>query len=286
MKQDSYFILFDSLNEFATWLEKQTVKRKITILQVHHTWKPDYGSFNGKNHFDLLNSMRNSHIKDRKFDDIAQQITTFPDGKLAYSLGRPFDKAPAGIKGANSNGVCVENIGNFDTGGDKISDKQKQTIIGLYAVMAKKFNIPIDTNHIVYHHWYDLNSGKRIPDNIIDKYAGKSSVPGYETKTCPGTAFFGGNTVKAAQDNFIPLIKEYFKREEVKEEIMKNFSKYFTDNVPEWIAVSADKLYDMGILAGKMVDGKRVLDHNAPITRGEIAVLLDRAVDYVMKNKK
>lgn len=285
MKKNDHFLLFDDLTEFKSWLEDQKVTRKITILQVHHTWMPNYKSFNGKNHFELLNSMRNSH-KQRGFDDIAQQITTFPDGKIAYSLGRPFDKAPAGIKGANLTGICIENVGNFDAGGDIMTDIHRTTIIGLYAVLAKKFNIPIDTDHIVYHHWYDLNTGKRIPDSIINKYAGQSAVPGYYTKTCPGTAFFGGNSVKAAQENFIPLIKEYLKREEVKKEIMANFSKYFEDNVPQWIATSADKLYEMGILAGKVENGKRILDHNAPITRGEMAVLLDRAINYVMKNKK
>ena len=46
---------------------------------------------------------------------------------------------------------------------------------------------------IVYHHWYDLDTGKRTNGTG-------------NTKTCPGTAFFGGNTTEAAAANFIPLV--------------------------------------------------------------------------------
>ena len=47
----------------------------------------------------------------------------------------------------------------------------------------------------VYHHWYDLNTGVRTNGTGI-------------TKTCPGTMFFSGNTVAAAEANFIPVIKQ------------------------------------------------------------------------------
>jgi hypothetical protein len=47
-----------------------------------------------------------------------------------------------------------------------------------------------------YHHWYDLNTGKRIAKE------GTGS-----TKTCPGTNFFGGNTVEAFKTGLLPLLK-------------------------------------------------------------------------------
>lgn len=68
--------------------------------------------------------------------------------------------------------------------------------MALNALLYKKFSLPVDTDHIVYHHWYDLNKGTRLN--------GKGA-----TKSCPGTAFFGGNSVQAANLGFIPLIKNW-----------------------------------------------------------------------------
>ncbi|WDU82253.1 SH3 domain-containing protein [Caloramator sp. Dgby_cultured_2] len=59
----------------------------------------------------------------------------------------------------------------------------------------QKFKLTPSTDTIVYHHWYDLNTGKRTN--------GTGS-----TKSCPGTNFFGGNSVEAANKYFIPLIKK------------------------------------------------------------------------------
>src|SRR6187549_1450573 len=100
MKQLEKFLLLD-LKEFENWLTGLVVKRKIKIIQNHHTWIPDYTLFNKSvdTHFPLLKSMEQSHCE-RGFAQIAQNITTFPDGLIA--ICRPFDVIPAGIKGANA----------------------------------------------------------------------------------------------------------------------------------------------------------------------------------------
>ncbi|MBW7474086.1 N-acetylmuramoyl-L-alanine amidase [Paenibacillus oenotherae] len=201
MIKQNNFILFDSREEFRLWLFQQKVARPIYKIQNHHTWIPNYAHCNGKNHFERLEAMRNSHMRDRKFSDIAQQLTTFPDGRIAYSLGRPFDIAPAGIKGANANGICIEHIGNFDYHGDEMSAQHRQTILFINAVLCQRFNLPVHTEHIVYHHWYSASG-----DTVYDLNSGKR-LKGIPAKSCPGTNFFGGNTVSDAQKNFIPHVK-------------------------------------------------------------------------------
>jgi hypothetical protein len=62
----------------------------------------------------MAEGMRTFHMKDRGFSEVAQHITTCPDGKLSMRIGRNFDKTPAGISGANANGVCIENVGDID----------------------------------------------------------------------------------------------------------------------------------------------------------------------------
>ena len=197
MKQQGKFILFEKMDEFTGWLQKYRVTRTINLIQNHHTWLLDYKSFNGENHFQLLAGMEQAH-KERGFAQIAQNLTTFPDGTLAVC--RSINTIPAGIKGANTNGICIENVGNFDAGHDTMNPAHRDTIVALNAALCKKLKLTPGTNTIVYHAWYNLTTGVR--DNDDGSKAGDR-----DHKTCPGTAFFGGNTATAAVQNFIPLIR-------------------------------------------------------------------------------
>ena len=42
MKTQNGFTLIEKISEIKTYLDKQTVTRKITRLQVHNTFLPDY----------------------------------------------------------------------------------------------------------------------------------------------------------------------------------------------------------------------------------------------------
>lgn len=190
-QQEGKFILFD-LDAFASWLSTLNVIRIIHLVQDHHTFIPSYNDFSGNNHFELLKGMEQAHLQ-RGFDEIAQNLTTFPDGTVAAC--RVMDKAPAGIKGANANGICIENLGDFDVGKDNMTPPHRATILRVNALLCRKFKLTPSTDSIVFHHWFDLNTGQRTNG------AGT-------TKTCPGTGFFGGNTVATAQVNFVPLIAD------------------------------------------------------------------------------
>lgn len=193
MQQQGKFLLLTP-KEFAKWLTGLTVTRSIKIIQNHHTWLPNYATFNkSKNHFKILFGMENAHLE-RGFSQIAQNLTTFPDGSIAVC--RSFDEIPAGIKGVNTNGICIEHIGNFDLGKDTMTKAHKSAILEVNALLCVKFKLPVTTTSIVYHHWYDLTTGKRVKDGHKN------------TKSCPGTNFFGGNTIEICQKNFIPEIKK------------------------------------------------------------------------------
>lgn len=187
------FILMSPL-AFYNWLASQSIKRKIVRIQNHHTWKPNYSHFDGDNHFKLAEGMKRSHLK-RGFSDIAQNITIYPDGTIMVC--RPLTKAPAGIYGANTGGICMEHIGNFDEGGDNMTDEQAYSIAYANAVLVKKFGLDINSDTVVYHHWWTAG-GKR--KNGVDA-----------AKSCPGTAFFGGNKVEDAQTNLYPKIMDIYK---------------------------------------------------------------------------
>lgn len=185
--------------EFGAYLAETTFSRKITFIQNHHTWKPSYSYLTeARGELFWLESMRKAHMNERKWSDIGQNITTFPSGNIA--LCRPLDTTPAGIYGANTGGICMEHFGNFDEGQDVMTDAHKNTIVTLNALLCKKFKLQPVKWQIVYHHWFDTKGRKFSEEKINNHQIGN------QQKTCPGTDFFGGNTIADAEANFFPLI--------------------------------------------------------------------------------
>ena len=74
-------------------------------------------------------------------------------------------------------------------------DLQRNCIIRVNALLSQRFNLTPSSTSVVYHHRYDLTTGQRTDGTG-------------NTKTCPGTGFFGDNTVSVAETNFIPLIRQ------------------------------------------------------------------------------
>ena len=192
------------VQEFKDWLSAQKVSRKIKIIQLHHTYSPSYKNFTGNNHEALQRGMRSAHLS-RGFTDIAQQFTIFPDGKIM--TGRSLGTAPAGIYGCNTQGICIECLGNFDIGGDNMTEAQKKAIPAYVKILLDRFSLNARTD-VTYHAWW-TSTGKALGDYILGKSA----------KTCPGTAVFGGNSKVAYEKNLLPLIENYGKEEKALEKI-------------------------------------------------------------------
>lgn len=200
------FLLLEP-SEFKGWLDDQKITRSITKLQVHHTASPNYSTrqmVNGVAQQDVwkcLEGMRTHHLS-LGWSGTGQNITVLEDGRIAISLDRDLNKTPAGIKGANTGALCVEIVGNFDAGGDTMTEAQKQAVLHLYACLALKLGLTVDSTHIVYHAWY-TESGAWLGNY----------KKGESSKTCPGTNFFGaGNTMEAAGKNFYPALKAEIER--------------------------------------------------------------------------
>jgi hypothetical protein len=189
MKTKGQFTLFETLAEFAKFLEKP-IGRTVTHVQNHHTLIPSYDDFDGSNHFKLLDGIKAAHLE-RGFKDIGENLTTFPDGTVAVC--RPFEEDPACAKGANTGSICIENVGNFDKGRDRMKAAHRDCIVEVNALLCRRFKLKVSTDTILYHHWFDLVTGKRT---------GGSG----NTKSCPGTNFFGGNGVGDCKASFLPLI--------------------------------------------------------------------------------
>lgn len=127
----TYGKLFDDASSFLAWLKgKQSAT--ITEVHVHHTYSPSHKDFKN-NYGTLQNGMKRFHVDTRGFQDIAQHITIFPDGKIM--TGRDINVPPASATNYNdsdSDGkhpFMFEMIGNFDKGNDKLEGKQLQSAV-------------------------------------------------------------------------------------------------------------------------------------------------------------
>ncbi|MET1411803.1 N-acetylmuramoyl-L-alanine amidase [Roseibium sp. HPY-6] len=241
MQQKYGFTKF-SPNEFSTWIAKQSISRACVRVQQHHTWKPRYSGFKGSNHFEMQRSMKRYHINNNGWSDIGQHFSIFPDGAIV--TGRPLNRSPACIYNANSRAICIESVGNFDAGGDTMKPAQADAIFSATAALLKKIGLskPSRTN-VVYHHWYDGNGG------LVYTNSGQ--------KSCPGTAFFGGNQLSDFEANFLPRLQA----------IMGAGGGTQPVGLLEWVGVTSDSL---NIRKGPgsnfaMISEQGPLDHGAVV---------------------
>ncbi|NQU85530.1 MAG: SH3 domain-containing protein [Mariniphaga sp.] len=181
-----------TVDEFKEWIENFNVNRIVSHIQQHHTFLPGYAQFTDNNHFNMQNGMKNHHVTNNGWSDIGQHFSIFPDGIIL--TGRSLERSPACIKGNNANAVCIENVGNFDTGKDEMNEVQKDAILEVTAALCAKFHITANTDNILYHHWFNLATGER------NNGSGSN-------KNCPGSNFFNGNKVADSEVNFIPLVQ-------------------------------------------------------------------------------
>lgn len=215
-----------NVEEFRQYINSLNVSRRICLIQLHHTYLPCYKQFTGDNHTALQVGMRNYHIKTNGWSDIGQHFTVFPDGVIMS--GRSMEKIPAGIKGANAGAICIECLGNFDVGGDTMTQAQQTAIISAVRILLDKFGLkPKDA--VIYHGWWSASG-----TNIGDYVKGKSA------KTCPGTNFFGGNTRAAFENNFLPQLENCEKKvscieKEIKEIINVLSSAGILSDTALWI---------------------------------------------------
>lgn len=152
-------------------LIKELDKHSFKQLHIHHTWKPARKSFNGKNHIQLQQAMKNHHVNVNKWSDIGQHLTLMPDG--LFVTGRPFNVAPASIKGWNTGSLAVEMLGNFDRTGelplndlgyDELEGIQKETILKLMKWFGEKFGY----DNIKFHR-EGPDAGKSCPGTSLNK---------------------------------------------------------------------------------------------------------------------
>lgn len=148
-----------SISEYRQWLNRQSVSRRVTHIQIHHTWKPRKTDYTGER---TILGMYRYHTETRGWTDLAQHITIAPDGVIWD--GRNLNLDPAGISGHNRGGIMIEMIGNFDAGEERLEGPQLQTVLAVVHLLMKRF--ALNQSHIVFHREH---AGKTCPGTGINK---------------------------------------------------------------------------------------------------------------------
>ena len=232
MKTQNGFTLFEKTSEIGPWLKKQNVTRTISRLQVHHMDLPNYSTWEKTDkkvfdepHFGRTQSLNDYGKKTWNYSDghgkyIAQHFNVFPDGKI--TTGRHLNSTPIGIRGWNTNAICIEIYGDFDKGKDVMTAAQKKAVIALYGELCKRFKIKPSTSTIRPHCWFTAGG----------TYLGTYN-PYKSAKTCPGINFWGTGCSRDGFAWFIQAVKHYIdgSKNEPKEEKTEGIYSVRTDEL-------------------------------------------------------
>lgn len=152
--------------QFVSLLQAQAphLTRKITAVHLHHTWRPTRSQFRGKA---TVEAMRNFHVNNNHWDDIAQHLTIDPLG-LSWT-GRNWNLPPASQAGKNGTRhqgpFMIEIVGDFDAGRDPLDGAQRQAVIDVVGVLLQANHL--GTADVLFHR--ELGSPKTCPGTSVDK---------------------------------------------------------------------------------------------------------------------
>ena len=140
--------------------------RKIVEVHLHHTWRPTQSQFKGRA---TIEAIRNFHIKNNGWDDIAQHLTIDPQG-LSWT-GRNWNLPPASSAGKNGTRqqgpFMIEMVGDFDIGNDVLEGAQRQAVVDVVSAILDSCGL--GTAEILFHR--ELGSPKTCPGTGIEKAA-------------------------------------------------------------------------------------------------------------------
>ena len=151
-----------SVEQFAAVLKNFDLRRRITGVHMHHTWRPNHAQWKGH---DSVVGMWRFHTRERGFADIAQHLTIDPDGFVW--TGRNWNSAPASAIGHNGTGLAgpfmIEVVGDFDLGHDLLQGAQRQAVLDVIATVQAHCGLPPQT--LMFHNQAAAKScpGSGIP---------------------------------------------------------------------------------------------------------------------------
>ena len=214
-----------TLTQFRLLARPAQLQRTITEVHVHHTWRPTRHDFRG---VETIEAMRQYHMQQNHWSDIAQHLTIDPTGGLW--TGRNWNIAPASAKGFNgtsaSGPFMFEMIGDFDKDADAFEGAQREAAVGVVAHLLHAFELP--PAKIRFHR--DMTTLKSCPGTAIDK-------PGFVTAV--NAALKQLKSGKTAQPSVGLFTKGYLAEFPVLDAVPAGSQETMDETVPESSAAGA-----------------------------------------------
>lgn len=284
------FIQYNSTEFLAAIYEFPWRAEGKTEIHVHHTWRPNHSQYRG---LSSIESMRNYHVYEKGWSDIAQHVSIGPDGSIW--TGRDWNRTPVSAFGFNHAGVfMIETIGDFDHGKDELKGAQYDALLTVVAGIQDLFGLPL---------WWSIKfhnqmSGKTCPGSaisrskfIIDVRSKLAELRSSQDAPILNEPVFEGLSVDGPQIKPLPFadetagemghdaaLEDYFSREENQilevENVFQEVENYQKTN--ESLALESSQSSSFYELARNVTDDKAP---SRPVL--EAVRVLHEAEDYV-----
>lgn len=258
---------YEILSKYLTKPSKRRsgqLMSKVGFIVAHDTGNPNSTAQGNINYYENsrneISASAHIFVDDKGIYECIPALTGTPEKAWHVLYDKSLDNQ---LYGDDANDIA---IGVEYSYGDKIdSDESYKRYIWVMAYICYKFDLNPKTD-IVGHMILDPQR-KTDPQNGL-KHSGRS----YK------------QMLKDVVDEYADCIKE----EKIKGVNVDIMSKHFKDvPVAHWASQVVDDLFEKGILAGKKNEkGETILDGSSEISRYEVAVLMQRTIDYILNNSK
>ena len=149
-----------TLEQFAERLRAFQFTRPVTMVHMHHTFRPRKVDYVGVS---TIEAMFKFHTGTNGWSDIAQHLSIAPDGTIW--TGRDWNNTPASATGFNKGVFMFETIGDFDAGKERLEGAQLRSVIGVIALVQHKLGLPVESLH--FHR--EFTDQKTCPGTGVNK---------------------------------------------------------------------------------------------------------------------
>jgi hypothetical protein len=250
-----------TLDQFQLVVARYRFKRRITMVHVHHTWRPRKTDYRG---ISTIQGMWRYHTQEKGWQDIAQHVTIAPDGTIW--TGRSWDLPPVSSVGHNGNSLAgpfmFEIIGDFDTGREKLEGAQRAAVAGVIAAVQVANRLPAEA----FRFHRELGSPKTCPGTGVQHDKLLAEVVGARDTVVLAAAAPGGTRRRAARSDRAARSAPFSVDDQEATDLALEALHERSQLAPD--APDAEDTHEDDVYAARVVLGRELVER-APATRGQ-----------------
>ena len=140
--------------------------RKLSMVILHHTWRPDHASWGGHS---TAEAVKRFWLRRQMSEGWTQppggHFIVAPDGIVYQPFALSVPLNANSDRKANRTGVAIEVVGNFDVGKDVMTEPQEHAAYGLIGLLLHRFRMGSD--RVFFHRSFPA-AHKSCPGDSLD----------------------------------------------------------------------------------------------------------------------